>query len=202
MEIQITLEDNQRIRDGIQKKYRKVAANPEGLFNYPTGRAGLETLGYSPKILNSLPDEICNSYCGVGNPFSLGAIKEGDAVLDIGCGAGIDLIFAAKIVGPSGRVVGVEMVTEMLDRGKRNIKTMGLENVTFVEGSAEKLDFPDDSFDVVISNGVFNLIPNKESALSEVFRLLKPGGRFMIADQVLVGALQKDLTSRIDSWFQ
>jgi ubiquinone/menaquinone biosynthesis C-methylase UbiE len=79
---------------------------------------------------------------------------------------------------------------------------MGLENVTFVEGSAEKLDFPDDSFDVVISNGVFNLIPNKESALSEVFRLLKPGGRFMIADQVLVGVLQKDLKSRIDTWFQ
>jgi SAM-dependent methyltransferase len=202
MEIQLTLEDNQRIRDGIQEKYRKVAANPEGLFNYPTGRAGLETLGYSPKIINSLPDEVRNCYCGVGNPFSLGEIKEGDAVMDIGCGVGIDLIFAAKIVGPSGRVVGVEMVSEMLDRGKRNIKTMGLENVTFVEGSAEKLDFPEDSFDVVISNGVFNLIPNKEGAVAEVFRLLKPGGRFMIADQLLVGALQKDLKSRIDSWFQ
>ena len=202
MEIQLTLEDNQRIRDGIQEKYRKVAANPEGLFNYPTGRAGLETLGYSPKILNSLPDEVSDCYCGVGNPFSLGAIKEGDAVLDIGCGVGIDLIFAAKMVGPSGRVVGVEMVPEMLDRGKRNIKTVGLKNVTFVEGSAEKLNLPDESFDVVISNGVFNLIPNKEGAVAEVFRLLKPGGRFMIADQVLIGALQKDLTSRIDTWFQ
>ncbi len=202
MEIQITPEDNQRIQEGIREKYCKVAVNPEGLFNYPTGRAGLEALGYNSEIVNSLPDAVSASYCGVGNPFSLGEINEGKAVLDIGCGVGVDLIFAAKMVGPGGSVVGVDMVSEMLDQGRNNIKAIGLENVTLVEKSSEKLDFSDESFDVIISNGVFNLIPDKEGAAAEAFRLLKPGGRFMIADQVLVGVLQKDLMSRIDTWFQ
>lgn len=202
MEVQFTQEDNKRIRDGIQEKYIKVAVNPDGLFSYPTGRPGLEVLGYDPIVLSSLPNEVSAYYCGVGNPFSLGEINEGEAVLDIGCGVGVDVIFAAKIVGAKGNVVGIDLVSEMLDRGKTNIQSMDLQNVTFVEGSAEKLDFPDKSFDVVISNGVFNLIPNKERAIAETFRLLKPGGRFIIADQVLIGKLEKDLKARIDTWFQ
>ena len=159
-------------------------------------------MGYDPIVLNSLPDEVSSSYCGVGNPFSLGEINEGEAVLDIGCGAGVDTIFAAKIVGTSGNVVGAELVSEMLARGKHNIQAMDLQNVSLVEESDEKLSFPDESFDVVISNGVFNLIPDKGRAVAEAFRLLKPGGRFMIADQVLIGELEKDLKSRIDTWFQ
>ena len=202
MVVQLTPEDNKRIRNGIREKYNKVAVNPDGLFSYPTGRAGLEILGYDPIILNSLPDEVSASYCGVGNPFSLGEINAGEAVLDVGCGAGVDVIFAAKKIGPSGNVVGVELVPEMLDRGKNNTRMMDLQHVTFVEDSAEKLSFPDENFDVVISNGVFNLIPDKERAVAEAFRLLKPGGRFMIADQVLIGELDKDLKSRIDTWFQ
>lgn len=202
MEVQFTQEDNKRIRDGIQEKYIKVAVNPDGLFSYPTGRPGLEVLGYDPIVLSSLPNEVSAYYCGVGNPFSLGEINEGEAVLDIGCGVGVDVIFAAKIVGAKGNVVGIDLVSEMLDRGKTNIQSMDLQNVTFVEDSAEKLDFPDKSFDVVISNGVFNLIPNKERAIAETFRLLKPGGRFIIADQVLIGKLEKDLKARIDTWFQ
>lgn len=202
MEVQFTQEDNKRIRDGIQEKYIKVAINPDGLFSYPTGRSGLEVLGYDPIVLSSLPNEVSAYYCGVGNPFSLGEINEGEAVLDIGCGVGVDVIFAAKIVGAKGNVVGIDLVSEMLDLGKTNIQRMDLQNVTFVEGSAEKLDFPDKSFDVVISNGVFNLIPNKERAIAETFRLLKPSGRFIIADQVLIGKLEKDLKARIDTWFQ
>ncbi len=202
MEVQFTQEDNKRIRDGIQEKYIKVAVNPDGLFSYPTGRPGLEVLGYDPIVLSSLPNEVSAYYCGVGNPFSLGEINKGEAVLDIGCGVGVDVIFAAKIVGAKGNVVGIDLVSEMLDRGKTNIQSMDLQNVTFVGGSAGKLDFPDKSFDVVISNGVFNLIPNKERAIAETFRLLKPGGRFIIADQVLIGKLEKDLKARIDTWFQ
>jgi SAM-dependent methyltransferase len=202
MAVQLAPEDTKRIRDGIREKYNKVAINPDGLFSYPTGRAGLEILGYDPIVLNSLPDEVSSSYCGVGNPFSLGEINKGEAVLDIGCGAGVDTIFSAKIVGTSGNVVGAELVSEMLDRGKNNIQMMNLQNVSLVEESGEKLSFPDESFDVVISNGVFNLIPDKERAVAEAFRLLKPGGRFMIADQVLIGELEKDLKSRIDTWFQ
>ena len=202
MEVQFTQEDNKRIKDGIQEKYIKVAVNPDGLFSYPTGRPGLEVLGYDPIVVSSLPNEVSAYYCGVGNPFSLGEINKGEAILDIGCGAGVDVIFAAKIVGAKGNVVGIDLVSEMLDRGKTNIQSMDLQNVTFVEDSAEKLDFPDRSFDVVISNGVFNLIPNKERAIAETFRLLKPGGRFIIADQVLIGKLEKDLKARIDTWFQ
>ena len=202
MVVQLAPEDTKRIRVGIREKYNKVASNPEGLFSYPTGRAGLEVLGYDPIVLNSLPDEVSASYCGVGNPFSLGEINAGETVLDIGCGAGVDTIFAAKIVGASGNVVGAEMVSEMLDRGKNNIQMMNLQNVSLVEESGEKLSFPDESFDVVISNGVFNLIPDKGRAVAEAFRLLKPGGRFMIADQILIGELEKDLKSRIDTWFQ
>ena len=202
MVVQLAPEDTKRIRDGIREKYNKVAGNPDGLFGYPTGRPGLEILGYDPIVLNSLPGEVSSSYCGVGNPFSLGEINAGEAVLDIGCGAGVDIIFAAKIVGAGGNVVGAELVSEMLDRGKHNIQMMDLQNVSLVEESGEKLSFPDESFDVVISNGVFNLIPNKESAIAETFRLLKPGGRFMIADQVLIGEFEKDLRARIDTWFQ
>jgi arsenite methyltransferase len=202
MVAQLAPEDTKKIRNGIREKYNKVAIKPDGLFSYPTGRAGLEILGYDPIVLNSLPDEVSSSYCGVGNPFSLGEINKGEAVLDIGCGAGVDTIFSAKIVGTSGNVVGAELVSEMLDRGKNNIQMMNLQNVSLVEESGEKLSFPDESFDVVISNGVFNLIPDKERAVAEAFRLLKPGGRFMIADQVLIGELEKDLKSRIDTWFQ
>ncbi|MBC8430928.1 MAG: methyltransferase domain-containing protein [Desulfobacterales bacterium] len=202
MAVQLAPEDTKRIRDGIREKYNKVAIKPDGLFSYPTGRAGLEILGYDPSVLNSLPNEVSASYCGVGNPFSLGEINEGEAVLDIGCGAGVDVVFAAKKVGTSGNVVGAELVSEMLDRGKNNIQMTDLQNVSLVEESGEKLSFPDESFDVVISNGVFNLIPDKERAVAEAFRLLKPGGRFMIADQVLIGELEKDLKSRIDTWFQ
>ncbi len=179
MVAQLAPEDTKRIRDGIRGKYNKVAIKPDGLFRYPTGRAGLEILGYDPIALNSLPAEVSSSYCGVGNPFSQGEINAGEAVLDIGCGAGVDTIFAAKLVGPGGNVVGAELVSKMLDRGKHSIRMMDLQNVSLVEESGDKLSFPGESFDVVISNGVFNLIPDKERAVAEAFRLLKPGGRFI-----------------------
>ena len=202
METQLTAADNQRIQEGIRGKYNQVAVNPEGLFSYPTGRDGLKALGYDPDLVKDLPDAVAASYCGVGNPFSLGTVMKGTSVLDIGCGAGVDTILAARMVGPNGRAVGIDLVSEMLERGKNNLGKTDLKNVSFIEGSANKLDFPDESFDIVVSNGVFNLIPAKEAAIAEAFRLLKPGGRFMIADQVLVGELQKDLKTRIDTWFQ
>jgi len=202
VETQLTSADNKRIQEGIRGKYNQAAVNPKGLFSYPTGRDGLKALGYDPDLVKDLPDAVAASYCGVGNPFSLGTVMKGTSVLDIGCGAGVDTILAARMVGPNGRAVGIDLVSEMLERGKNNLGMTDLKNVSFIEGSANKLDFPDESFDVVVSNGVFNLIPAKEAAIAEAFRLLKPGGRFMIADQVLVGELQKDLKTRIDTWFQ
>lgn len=202
IETELTSKDKKRIEASIRGKYAKVAGSPEGLFKYPTGRSGLETLKYDLKILQALPEAVAASYCGVGNPFTLGPINPGEAVLDIGCGAGVDTIVAATLVGPTGTVTGIDMVPEMLAQAKENVRIMDLKNVTFTEASAEKLPLPDASFDVVISNGAFNLIPDKSGALAESFRVLKPKGRLMLADQILVGELREDKKARIKSWFR
>lgn len=202
MKTQLTAQDARQIDAGIQEKYNLVAHSPAGHFAYPTGREGLEKLGYDPNIVDSLPTEAIAAYCGVGNPFSLGSIETGQSVLDIGCGAGIDLLIAARIVGPTGRVVGIDMVAAMLARARDHIKLADAEHSCVQKGSAEVLDFPDQTFDAVISNGVFNLVLDKTKALSEVLRVLKPGGRLMIADQVMIGTQVKDLKARVATWFQ
>ena len=202
MTTQITQEDLEQISAGIRRKYARVADNPEGQFKYPTGRAGLEALKYDTTLIGRLPDEVAASYCGIGNPFSLGEIRGGDAVLDIGCGAGVDAILAAMMTGPGGNVVGVDIVPEMLERAEANLKRMDLRHVTFQSDSGEHLPFPDCHFDVVISNGVINLIPDKDAAMREILRVLKPGGRLMIADQVMTGGTPKSLKDRLSSWFQ
>jgi len=200
VENELTRQDQQRIEEGIRQKYLKAAASPEGLFRYPTGRAGLEALGYAPDMVRDLPEAVSASYCGVGNPFILGPIHEGEAILDIGCGAGVDSIIAARLVGPSGSVTGIDLVPEMLARASENVRLAGLDNVTFEESPAEQLPFPDNRFDMVISNGVFNLVVDKVKALGEVFRVLKPGGRFRLADQVLAGELPKETKARVENW--
>lgn len=200
MENELTCQDKQRIEESIRQKYLKAAVSPEGLFQYPTGRAGLQALDYAPDMVRDLPEAVAASYCGVGNPFILGPIREGEAILDIGCGAGVDSIIAAGLVGPSGSVTGIDVVPEMLARASENARLAGLANVAFRESSAEQLPFPDNSFDLVISNGVFNLVVDKVQALGEVFRVLKPAGRFMLADQVLAGELPKETKTRVENW--
>jgi SAM-dependent methyltransferase len=200
VENELTCQDKQRIEESIRQKYLKAAVSPEGLFQYPTGRAGLQALDYAPDMVRDLPEAVAASYCGVGNPFILGPIREGEAILDIGCGAGVDSIIAAGLVGPSGSVTGIDVVPEMLARASENARLAGLANVAFRESSAEQLPFPDNSFDLVISNGVFNLVVDKVQALGEVFRVLKPAGRFMLADQVLAGELPKETKTRVENW--
>ncbi len=200
METKFNSDERKRIREGIKEKYKVVAISPEGKFSYPTGRAGLEGQKYDPEILKALPEDVLASYCGVGNPFSLGPVKNGEAVLDIGCGAGVDTFVAAIMVGPEGRVIGIDLIPEMLNRAKMNLEKTSLKNVTFQEGSAEQLPFPDGIFDVVISNGVFNLIPDKAKALREVFRVLKSSGRFLLADQILTGDMPADSESMVENW--
>ena len=199
MENELTAQDKQQIEEGIRGKYAKVAVSPEGQFRYSTGRAGLEALGYDPYLIRVLPESVTATYCGVGNPFTLGPIHPGDIVLDIGCGAGVDSIFAAVMAGQSGKVTGIDLVPEMLERAKENARLSAL-NINFLEGSAEDLLFFGNTFDVVISNGVFNLVVDKVKALSEVYRVLKPGGRFMLADQILAGELPKETKARIENW--
>ncbi len=202
MDSQITIDDLKKIEAGINEKYANVAKSPEGQFKYPTGKKGLEALQYDNTLIDKLPDIVASSYCGVGNPFSLGKINRGEQILDIGCGAGVDTILAAKIVGPKGLSVGVDIVPEMIARAESNLQMMDLDNVNFQKTSGENLPFSDDTFDVVISNGVINLIPDKEQALSEILRVLKPAGRLMVADQVAAGSVQKDLKARLSNWFQ
>jgi arsenite methyltransferase len=200
MKMDFSTEDRKRIDDGIRQKYAKVAITPEGLFQYPTGHAGLESLKYDQQILRSLPAPVLESFCGVGNPFSLGEIRLGDRILDIGCGGGLDTMVAAMMTGPEGSAVGIDMTSEMVERAKKNLGLAHLDNVSFQESSAEDLPFPDHDFDAVISNGVFNLVTDKVKALREVLRVLKSGGRLTMADQVLTCSLPGDVKTRVENW--
>ena len=198
--VTLTPEDRKRIEEGIQQKYSRVARSSKGNFQYPTGDAGLKGLNYDTEILKKLPKDIFVSYCGVGNPFILGPIREGEAVLDIGCGAGVDTLIAAIMVGSKGRAAGIDSTPQMLAAARENLEKTLLDNVTFQEASAENLPFSGVTFDVVISNGVFNLIPDKLKALKEIFRVLKPLGCFMTADQVLTVEPPEDTRSIVESW--
>jgi len=192
--------DRRRILDALRDKYMQVAASPAGRFRYPTGREGLDALDYPTEILASLPAPVLDYFCGVGNPFSLGPLQSGEYVLDVGCGAGVDSLVAALMVGPSGRVAGVDLIPEMLARARDNLAQTPLAHVIFLAAAADHLPFPDAVFDVVISNGVLNLVVDKPQALREVRRVLKPGGRLQIADQILAGELPQDTASLVAAW--
>src|SRR5262245_61596680 len=170
------------LRDAIRTEYTLVATNPEHGFHFHTGRRLADILGYDAQWLEGIPEESIASFAGTGNPFSLGLLREGERVVDVGCGAGIDSLIAARMVGPSGEVGGVDMTPQMLARAKESGARAGLTNLRFHESFAESLPVPDAWADVVISNGVLNLFPDKLGALQEMARVLKPGGRLQIGD--------------------
>lgn len=194
--------DKDKITRSILEKYAKASVTPEGAFSYPTGAAALRMLGYDETVLSRLPEPVQAAYCGVGNPFSLGGIAPGMAVIDIGCGAGIDTLAAAMMVGPAGKAVGVDITPEMVARAQANLGQLKLANVSFRRASAEQLDLDPESFDAAISNGVLNLVVDKEKALAEIFRVLKPGGRAMLADQVLAGEPPPSRDDMVASWYR
>jgi arsenite methyltransferase len=175
------------IRKGIAEKYRKVAVSPEGMFQYPTGEVSARGLGYPPELLAAIPQRVRERFVGVGNPFSLGPVNSGEAVLDLGCGAGFDAFVAAQLVGAPGRVVGIDLSPEMLAVAKAGQAEAGFPQIEFREAAVEALPFADRSFDVALSNGVLNLVPDKPAALREIFRMLRPGGRLQACDIGLVG---------------
>jgi SAM-dependent methyltransferase len=188
------------LRSEIERTYTEVSTDPSKDFIFPTGRAWAEALGYPQPELSRVPEATVESFAGVANPHSLGRIEEGATVLDLGCGAGTDLLIAAQLVGPSGRVVGVDMTASMLARARASADAMGLRNVELHQSLIEALPVDDASVDVVISNGVIDLVPDKDSVFDEIDRVLRPGGRLQIADVVIHTAVSEDARDRIDLW--
>jgi len=195
-------EDLQGIRTAIRNKYAEVAISAAGKFQYPTGKDGAITLGYDPDIIKSAAPSLLASFCGVGNPFSLGTLQHGEMVLDLGCGAGFDLFVASRLVGDSGRVYGIDLTDEMVARAKNNLANSNSSNVEIKKVDSESIPYPDDNFDAVISNGVINLSPCKDICFKEIYRVLKPGGRLQFADVVLKSALPAGLSGSLEAWSQ
>lgn len=187
------------LRSEIRKTYAAVSQEPEREFIFPTGRSWAEDLDY-PTVLGNVPDAAVESFAGVANPFSLGSLEAGARVLDVGSGAGTDSLVAAQMVGPTGSVTGIDMTPEMLEKSRAASAQMGLGNVTFMEADAERLPFEDASFDVVISNGVIDLIPDKNAVFSEIFRVLAPGGRIQVADVTIQEPVSEEGKRNIDLW--
>src|SRR5947199_1637620 len=187
------------LKSEIKKTYASVSEEPERDFVFPTGRAWAEDLGY-PEELANVPERAAESFAGVANPFSLGRLARGERVLDLGCGAGTDSLVAAQMVGEQGHVTGIDMTPEMLAKARAAAAEMGAANVEFVESEAEQLPFPDANFDVVISNGVIDLIPDKDAVFAEIFRVLTPGGRIQIADVTIQNPVSAEGRRNIDLW--
>ncbi len=184
----------------IKKTYAQVSTEQDTEFIFPTGRAWALDLGYPADLLERVPESSAGSFAGVANPFSLGPLQPGEQVLDLGSGAGTDSLVAAQMVGPTGSVVGIDMTPEMVATARDSAGAIGAENVEFLGGEAEELPFPDGSFDVVISNGVIDLIPDKEAVFSELYRVLRPGGRLQLADVTIQQPVSEEGRRNIDLW--
>jgi arsenite methyltransferase len=187
------------LKSEIKKTYASVSQEPEKDFVFPTGRAWARDLDY-PDELERVPDFVADSYAGVANPFSLGRLAPGERVLDLGSGAGTDSLVASFMVGPEGQVTGIDMTPEMLEKARVGAAAVGATNVTFVEGEVERLPFADATFDVVISNGVIDLVPDKDAVFDEIHRVLAPGGRIQIADVTIQQPVSDEGRRNIDLW--
>ena len=188
------------LRSEIEKTYTDVSTDPTKDFLFPTGRAWAEDLGYPGPELSRVPEATVESFAGVANPFVLGRIEQGADVLDLGCGAGTDLLIAAQMVGPAGSVTGVDMTASMLERARASAAEMGIPKVALHQTLIESLPLDDESVDVVISNGVIDLVPDKDVVFAEIDRVLRPGGRMQIADVVIHTEVSEDARDRIDLW--
>jgi len=192
--------EHEKIREAVQKKYAEVSRSAAGRFAYPTGLEGALFLKYDASVLSTIPHELMRSFCGVGNPFLTGPINKGESLLDVGCGAGIDLIVASHAVGETGRICGIDMTPEMVRVARENASRAGLRNIEVREGTAEAIPYGDSTFDVVISNGVLNLSTQKELAFQEIYRVLVPGGRLQFADVVLEGDAATERPCTVEAW--
>ena len=192
--------DVEVLRDEIRKTYTEVSTDQDQDFIFPTGRPWAQELGYPEPELSRVPDATVESFAGVANHWLLGRVEPGAVVLDLGCGAGTDMLIAAQMTGPTGRVIGVDMTSAMLERARESADAMGLANVDLHEALIESLPVRDASVDAVISNGVIDLVADKDAVLDEIDRVLRPGGRLQIADVVIHREVSEDARKRIDLW--
>ena len=188
------------LRTEVKKEYGVVADDPEQGFHFHTGRRLAEMLDYDQSLLNQFPERVIESFAGTGNVFKLGEIKPGENVLDVGCGAGLDSLIAARMVGDEGKVIGIDMTPEMIAKARQNAKEAEMSNVEFIEEYSEQLPVPTEWADVIISNGAINLSPDKEKVFGEIFRVLKPGGRLQIADILVQKSIPNSARNNLDLW--
>lgn len=194
------LVDVEQLRREVQEHYAEVAHDPHGEFHFHTGRAATSRLGYDDALLEGFPEACVEAFAGVANPFSWGLPAAGEHVVDIGSGGGLDAMVAARAVGSEGAVIGVDMTPAMLERARANAAAAGIDNVEFRQGLAEGLPVDDGWADLVISNGVLNLVPDKVAAYEEVVRVLRPGGRIQVADVCVEREVPEDARRDIDLW--
>jgi arsenite methyltransferase len=192
--------DVEVLRSEIEKTYTEVSTEQHKDFIFPTGRAWAQDLGYPEPELSRVPDATAESFAGVANPWVHGRVQRGETVLDLGCGAGTDLLIAAQMVGPAGRVIGIDMTESMLARTSESAAEMDFHNVELHQSLIESLPVEDASVDVVTSNGVIDLVPDKDAVFDEIDRVLQPGGRLQIADVVIHKEVSEDARARIDLW--
>jgi SAM-dependent methyltransferase len=188
------------LRAAIQEEYAVVATEPSRGFHFHTGRRLARLLGYDDAWLDGIPEPTIASFAGTGNPFSLGPLREHEHVVDVGCGAGLDSLVASRMVGPGGQVLGVDMTPAMLERARASAAAMRATHITFQLGFAEQLPVPSEWADVVISNGVLNLFPDKVAGLREMARVLKPGGRLQLGDILVATQVSDSAKRNIDLW--
>jgi SAM-dependent methyltransferase len=192
--------DTKELENAVQEMYEEVATYPNKEFHFPTGRNSCLNLGYPEEELEAVPDSAIDPFAGVGYPFLADIIEEGDTVVDIGSGSGLDAIIAALKTGPEGHIWGIDITPAMIQKAMENIEKMDIENIKIVEGRAVDIPLDDAAADVVTSNGVINLVPDKKKAFEEVYRILKPGGHIQISDIVLTKPVSEKSKSNAQLW--
>ena len=192
--------DPDALREEVREKYREVAADPRGEHHFHTGRFLARHLGYDPAWVDDMPEPAIESFAGIANPFALRGLEPGERVIDVGSGAGYDTLVAARQVGDDGHVIGVDMTEEMLAKARANAQLVGAGNVEFRAGLAEELPVEDGWADVVISNGVFNLCPDKKAMFEEVYRVIRPGGHLQFGDIANGAEVPEEAVRQIDLW--
>ena len=192
----------EEIKQAVAERYGKVATEPCSKFNFPVGRKFAESVGYPPELLDRLPAGFWESFTGAGNPQEYVDAKTGETLLDMGCGAGLDLYIYSTKVGPTGRLYGLDISAEMLGKARANLTAAGVVNFELLEASSDKVPLPDASVDIVTANGIYNLSPDKDAVMREVYRVLKPGGRTVFSEIVLTEAFAVEERKDIDDWFR